>query len=176
VRERDAVLTQARNAVSTVPGVQIASSTMLAPGQRGGFFTDLAAERRSGDWYVEPRHVFYQTADERYFQAMGISIVRGRSVLASDVYGAPCVAVVNEALAQDAWHGQDPIGQHVDLNVDITSLTRTDPPQLCNVVGVARNTRFHLEADPEPFIYFSAHQRDELMRALVLRGARPGFP
>jgi ABC-type antimicrobial peptide transport system permease subunit len=49
-----------------------------------------------------------------YFQAQGISIIRGRGFTATDdLPGAPLVAIVNRALAEKYWPGQDPIGKRL---------------------------------------------------------------
>ena len=48
-----------------------------------------------------------------YFTAQGISILRGRGFTPADGAGAPLVAVVNRALAERYWPGQDPIGKRL---------------------------------------------------------------
>jgi hypothetical protein len=48
-----------------------------------------------------------------YFQAQGISIIRGRAFTAADRDGAPLVAIVNRTLADHYWPGQDPIGKRL---------------------------------------------------------------
>ena len=46
-----------------------------------------------------------------YFETLGIRILRGRSFLLTDRFGAPPVAIVNETLASDLWHTENPIGK-----------------------------------------------------------------
>ena len=50
-----------------------------------------------------------------YFRAMGIPLLRGREISDRDVPGAPVAAVINQALAQRVWPGQDPIGKQFRL-------------------------------------------------------------
>ncbi|HEV3218150.1 MAG TPA: ABC transporter permease [Candidatus Acidoferrales bacterium] len=50
-----------------------------------------------------------------YFRAMGTPLLRGREITDADVIGAPDVVVINEALADRVWPGQDPIGKHIHL-------------------------------------------------------------
>jgi predicted permease len=44
----------------------------------------------------------------------GMRIVAGRALRASDVEGAPPVALVNETMARTIWPGRSPIGQAID--------------------------------------------------------------
>lgn len=48
-----------------------------------------------------------------YFQAQGIAIIRGRDFTEADREGAPLVVIVNRALAEHYWPGQDPIGKRL---------------------------------------------------------------
>jgi hypothetical protein len=48
-----------------------------------------------------------------YFQAQGISIIRGRDFTPADRDGAPLVVIVNRTLAEHYWPGQDPIGKRL---------------------------------------------------------------
>src|SRR5882672_19729 len=46
-----------------------------------------------------------------YFRTMGVSMVRGRDLLPDDRPDHPRVAIVDQALADKAWPGQDPVGK-----------------------------------------------------------------
>ncbi len=66
-----------------------------------------------------------------FFTTMGLRLVRGRDFDARDTAGAPLVAIVNDALARDAWPGRDPIGQTIRIEGRQAPVT---------VVGVAQTT------------------------------------
>jgi putative ABC transport system permease protein len=63
-----------------------------------------------------------------YFATLGIKILQGRSFLPTDRFGAPPVAIVNETLASDLWHAENPIGKCLVL--------RNYEKQCHTVVGV----------------------------------------
>ncbi|HUN83117.1 MAG TPA: ABC transporter permease [Terracidiphilus sp.] len=48
-----------------------------------------------------------------YFGAAGIPVLRGRGFTDADTATSPLVAIVNHALAQHFWPGQDPIGKRL---------------------------------------------------------------
>ena len=48
---------------------------------------------------------------ERYFQTMGVPLVRGRAFMAQDHAGGIESAIINEAMAGRYWPGEDPIGK-----------------------------------------------------------------
>jgi hypothetical protein len=68
-----------------------------------------------------------------YFELMGIEIVRGRPLDGRDELGSPPVIVINEALAQALWPGQDALGKTLPLRSEIDFA----------VVGVARNATYY---------------------------------
>jgi putative ABC transport system permease protein len=49
----------------------------------------------------------------RYFEALGVRIVRGRALSASDSLSSEPVVVINETLATGYWPGEDPIGRRL---------------------------------------------------------------
>jgi putative ABC transport system permease protein len=54
-------------------------------------------------------------ASPRYFETLGISLIRGRLFTPQDRAGQPKVVVVNETAARTYWAGEDPIGKRIAL-------------------------------------------------------------
>lgn len=73
-----------------------------------------------------------------YFRAMGIPLLRGRELSASDTTNSPLVVVINQKLADILWPGQDPIGKHFNVMTDKQS----------EVVGVVGNVLHNGLAEP----------------------------
>jgi predicted permease len=93
----------------------------------------------------------FNVVGPRYFETMGIALLRGRGITDADRAGAPGVVVVNETFARRFWPGRDPLGRQV-------SVSGPEGPFL-TVVGVARDGRYgSLAEEPRPYAYFAALQ------------------
>jgi hypothetical protein len=96
----------------------------------------------------------YVIASEGYFETVRIPLRSGRWFNESDGPDAPHVAVISEAVAQQNWPNQDPLGQTVEFgNMD-------GDLRLLTIVGVVGDVRKHgLEKQPRPTIYVNYRQR-----------------
>jgi putative ABC transport system permease protein len=80
-----------------------------------------------------------------YFDTLGIPLLRGRQLSVTDTATAPAVAVVNEAMAQKYWAGQDAIGKRFAYF--------NDPIQKTIVGIVANSTIQQVGEEPRPVAY-----------------------
>jgi putative ABC transport system permease protein len=55
----------------------------------------------------------YVTASPRYFSVMGIPLLRGRLINASDSPSSPLVVLISQALARRYFANQNPLGRHL---------------------------------------------------------------
>ncbi|HEY4836961.1 MAG TPA: ABC transporter permease [Candidatus Acidoferrales bacterium] len=86
-----------------------------------------------------------------YFSAAGIPLLRGRDVNDFDDPEMDQVVVINQALADHLWKGQDPIGRRLTCLAGQTLQAE--------VIGVVGNVKVRtLEESPEPILYFSLKQ------------------
>ncbi|MGH9482025.1 MAG: ABC transporter permease [Terriglobales bacterium] len=86
-----------------------------------------------------------------YFKTMGIPILRGRDIAESDTATAPLVAVVNQALADRLWPGQDALGKHMRFLQEPWDVT---------VVGEVPTVKFAtLGEPPQAQVYFALEQQ-----------------
>lgn len=82
-----------------------------------------------------------------YFRTIGIPVRRGRDFTFQDAAGAPPVVIVNEALADRHWPGEDPIGRRIEVGV-------SGPPIMREIVGVVGNVRQGgLDREPRPELF-----------------------
>ena len=99
-----------RTRLEQQPGVQAVGFTSLLPAAGVEYRATFTP-----DGYIPPKGAGLNLAwipqvMGNYFKAQGIPIVRGRDFTLADYRsGAPLVAIVNRALAEQYWPGQDPI-------------------------------------------------------------------
>lgn len=91
---------------------------------------------------------------EDYVEAIGMPLIRGRTMKASDMaVGSPPVVVINDRLANLAWPGEDAIGQHLS-----TWTREVGVPEWREVVGVVGDVRSFgpdTPATPELFLPYT---------------------
>src|SRR5262249_37059739 len=77
--------------------------------------------------------------DPEYLSVMGIPLLRGRFLSAQDNEKGPCAIAIDEEFAAKAFPHQDPLGQHVNLELVATK---------CEIVGIAGHIKhWGLDAD-----------------------------
>ena len=57
----------------------------------------------------------WRVASPGYFQAIGMSLLKGRFFEDSDRQTTPPVAIINETMARSFWSGEDPVGKRFRL-------------------------------------------------------------
>jgi putative ABC transport system permease protein len=150
-----------------IRSVSIASNMPM----QGGFARRLAVEGRSLAPGEQPPTVTMLTIDPRYFETLGLTLLRGRAFTGAD--GAPGQesAIVNTRFAQMHFPNEDPIGRRIVLSIDLAggappaggiplSLTAT-------IVGIAPNVRQRnfdqAETDPVAYLPFRTDPRGFMM-------------
>jgi predicted permease len=103
------------------------------------------------------------TADEGYFQTLGIAILRGRAFLASDTVDAPRVAIVNDHFARHYWPGGDAVGKRIRLD------SSTGTP--VEIVGIAQTIKYQSTSSPIDFVYLPLAQHPVARMVLMLRSS-----
>jgi predicted permease len=145
--------------VRDIPGVQAAALTDALPLGRNRTWGAPA----KGQTYPRGQFplAFVRIVSDGYFKAMGIPMRSGRDFTERDTRTSTEVIIINEALAQRLWPGQDPIGQYMTVNRDR------------QVIGVVGNVRhLALEKDSGLEMYMPIRQtRDYASVDIVVRAA-----
>ena len=85
----------------------------------------------------------FRFVSERYFETMGIALLRGRFPISRD--RSTRVALVSESAARKVWPGEDPVGQGLVSDPRFGRVT---------VIGVIADVRTEsLEKQPPPIVY-----------------------
>jgi predicted permease len=79
-----------------------------------------------------------------YFEAMGVTLVKGRFYDARDSADGPKTIMVDEKLAKRFWPNQDPIGRRMYRPTDLNNLVGiTDKTVFLTVVGIVKDIKMH---------------------------------
>jgi predicted permease len=120
--------------LDALPGVNSAASATCLPLEAGPDMPGVLL----GQSLPRPINPAYRPVSPAYFQVLGTPLIRGRSFTGSDAMNAPPVAIINESLARQAFAGQDPIGQKLQLGIGLGT-EYADQPRV--IVGVAEDVR-----------------------------------
>lgn len=157
----DRVLTEIR----ALPGVASAGAIHFLPIADGGpgvnFLPDPtdAASRQT---------TAYRVITPGYLESMRIPLVAGRPPTADDRAGGPPVGLVNRALADRIWPGEDPLGR---------TLYRTSGREWFTVVGVTGDVRqaaLGLPPRPEAYLPLAQSEWASAMTLVVRASVPPG--
>jgi predicted permease len=146
-----------------------------APGIEHAAITDTLPLGRNRTWGAGAKGVTYErgtyplafvrVVSEGYPAALGVPVLAGRDLAASDMPDAEPVMLINKSLADALWPGQNPIGQYI---VGPCAKER-------RVVGVLGDVRhLSLEQPAGNEMYIPARQCTDLAGAyLVVRSTLP---
>jgi hypothetical protein len=109
----------------------------------------------------------YRTVTPGWFAAIGARLVSGRLIDSRDRWDRPVVAVVDTALAQKAWAGEDAVGKAIKVELFRNGVfTR----QWGEVVGVIQPLRLEgLIAPEREQVYIAHHQSPQRTMFPTLR-------
>jgi predicted permease len=98
-----------------------------------------------------------------YLPTLGVATIDGRGIDATDVSGAPDVAVINETMARKFWKTDSAVG-HTFTTI---SGTQSRPYR---IVGVVKDHKRHgVLEQPSPFVYYAEAQRPARYNFLLAR-------
>ena len=98
-----------------------------------------------------PQMCLFQAVGGQYFEAMGISVVRGRTFTAADMNSPTPVAVVDEALAAKLFGAGDPIGKRIAFEFDGHNPAMFKPLWR-EVIGVVRHVKHYGITSEPPYV------------------------
>lgn len=90
--------------------------------------------------------------------AMGIGLVAGRGIAASDTQSATPVAMISESAAHRYWPNANPIGQHLTILARVYSGKSAGTAQAVEIVGIAKDRRGYNLWEPRSDIYVPFEQ------------------
>jgi putative ABC transport system permease protein len=143
--QRDAFYDEFLARMQALPGVVSVGGTSRLPLGSTGLTTSIDIEGRprpNAEW---PEVQFRRSVGD-YFRTMGIPVVRGRAFTKDDHRTAPPVAIVNQALANRLFPGEDPVGKRVRMGA-------TQPwVEIVGLVGDVKHAALDEELQPEMYM------------------------
>jgi predicted permease len=145
-----------------LPGVQRAALAARIPFGYSNNAQRVSTENPSAD-NPDGQLIFQNIVSTDYFATAGPSILRGRDFTDADDASSPHVAVINEAMAEQLWPKQDPIGKVFHIPTENEEL---------RVIGVARSAQYMFLGEPaRPFFWTALAQHRRLSAFLEIATA-----
>jgi predicted permease len=111
---------------------------------------------RAGDPHPSPAALSCQfnVAGDRYFETMGIPLLRGRTFVAADAARTSRVAILDQAAAGRLWPDGSAVGRHIRMVTGGSGGTRD-----AEVVGIVGSVKESMsEGHPQPHVYVAYGQ------------------
>jgi putative ABC transport system permease protein len=162
--DRVAFLKRVDERISTAAAVESAATASNWP-YGGGAQRLLAIEGRTLPRDHAPT-VTLVSAGPRYFDTIGVHLIRGRALTDTDGVSQQSV-VVNRRLADMYFQGEDPIGRRIRLTEEFPTGPQTDWFTVVGVTPNIRQTNFQ-QPDPDPIAYVPHVESPGLGRGVSL--------
>jgi predicted permease len=152
---------QLRPRLEALPGVQSVSVINHLPISGDIWTLGITIYGRPAPPPGEQPEAAYRVVQPGYFTTMKIPMLQGRDFNSHDVADTTPVAIVNQALAEHDWPGEDPIGQRLRLSV-----------KWMTIVGVIKNvkqTDWIEQPNDELYIPYAQSDADFSFMTVVMR-------
>jgi len=154
--------------ITALPGIQsagIGSNAPLMGGWQTGFWREEKGRPSPADMLNSDLEVV--TGD--YFQTFKVPLLRGRLFNERDTKDSPRVIIIDQAMAEQYFPGEDPIGKR--LGVDVGN--DDEGWVMSEIVGVVARMRFHAidEMAPLPVIYCPMAQAQRTSLGIFVRSS-----
>jgi putative ABC transport system permease protein len=140
---------QVVEAMRAIPGVSAAAAGTDRPlhvQERRTFTPDATAVNMSS----LNRVIAASWVAGSYFEALGVTLVRGRFFTDTDGRTGARVVIVSEQMARRLWPGQDPIGRQIKWGIDVPE--NTNPwMTVVGVVGDVNQSALGTEVIPQTY-------------------------
>jgi putative ABC transport system permease protein len=163
--------------VKSVPGVRNVAIADKPPME--GFANGAPFLIEGQDYlpYTQRPICGFKVVGPSYFDTVGMTLLKGRSLDESDVAGAVPVTVINETMAKTYFKSEVPIGKRILIAQHVFGKPGRGPDIPWQVVGVVKDERvggkgggFSLDQEI-PVVYVTLYQNPGARNSLVVRAA-----
>ena len=152
--------------VRALPGVRDAALSSNGP-LMGGWQTGFWREENPRPSPSDMLNSDLEVVGGDYFSTLKVPLLRGRTFNEGDTKDSPRVVVIDEAMAEQYFPGENPIGKRLGMEVG----NNDESYVMWEIVGVVARMRFHAvdEMAPLPVIYCSLGQAQRTSLTLFVR-------
>jgi putative ABC transport system permease protein len=151
------------------PGIRSLSVASVSPLQ-GAPEGRLDVEGRTPPSGAAPGSVRIVTIAPKYFEVLGLLLVRGRDFNDSDGTPGAMHAIVNERLAREYFAHENAIGRRISLG----AFNPSTKGAWITVIGIAPDIRQRPVPDPDPVVYLPYQSAPPSTATLLVRTAKGG--
>lgn len=145
--------------VQGIPGVQSAAFSLALPFSYAGYPSAAISVVGYAPSPDERPTLEYNAVSPGYFSTVGIPVLSGRDFTRADDEKSGLVAIVNEAMVAQYWHGRNPVGDHFQAK-----------GQSLQVIGVAKNSKYStIREIQKSFYYVPMRQNPSVNGNLYIR-------
>ena len=146
--------------VRALPGVDATGFVTAAPGQGYGVDEIFSIEEHPALPQGRGLAALSRWADSKYFGAMGIPILRGRTFDSGKRLDAADEAIISQSFARQYFPSEDPLGKHLHIR-----------GKNAIIVGIVGDTRYTIGEAPRPMQYYPLDAGVETVGTLVIRSS-----
>jgi predicted permease len=167
LEDRTAFLRRVDQHFATVADIEAASTATNTP-FGGGAVRQLEIDGKAAVAGTRLPEVTMLSVGSRYFDAIGVRLVRGRTFTDADGESGRHTVIINQRLASMYFAGQDPIDRLIRLTQDTPGAEQAN---WLTVIGVAPNVRQrnnNQEQEPDPVAYVPHAENPTMARAATV--------
>ena len=138
--------------LNALPGVRAAALAYDLPLEGWSFGAPFEVSGAGPGSAASRPFAHVQGVSTRYFETLGIPVMRGRVFTDADSAKSEHVCVINDGLAQKYFPGKNPVGEKL-----ITGNARTES---CSIVGVIAQVKIEGPAEPSRFEMYFPYAQD----------------
>lgn len=151
-----------------IPRVEHAAISSVVPLQRSLIPQGFRVDGVTGP---DPLSAVFASVTPDFFQTLGASVLRGRTIAESDDMNSRNAVVIDQSTARRFFGDSDPIGHRISFARGHTVNGKEQPGASMVVVGIVHNVKLaRLDEGDVPHIYASAYQFSGKLLGVLVRG------
>ncbi len=149
--QRSAFVRELLQSARVLPGVKSASAIFGLPlNEDQSAFATLEVLGQPVPSSQRPR-VAFRIVESHYFNTMGIRLLQGRTFTPQDEQGGPPLAIVNETLARQIFHGESPLGRKITPSISFGDSQEAPAREIVGVIADVKSSGIGDTAVPEVY-------------------------